>query len=191
MGTVIKKEFLTVEQIFKFVDERLDKNSFYPFGIEEGASKSDAIDKMVEITEIREFPDEVLTCVFNGYPLPSIVICRARLFPNGRFRADIGEDVWALCSGELLLGTLYAYREGLTCSWYENEDGEFHDEDEVSWWDGASYQTLVEEASMGDKKSREMLDAFNKCEIPFIRILEIDDKEYLREIDEVLEDCSD
>ena len=173
------------------MDERLDKNSFYPFGIEEGASKSDAIDKMIEITEIREFPDEVLTCVFNGYPLPSIVICRARLFPNGRFRADIGEDVWALCSGELLLGTLYAYHEGLTCSWYENEDGEFHDEDEVSWWDGASYQTLVEEASMGDKKSREMLDAFNKCEIPFIRILEIDDKEYLREIDEVLEDCSD
>ena len=37
MGTVIKKEFWTVEQIFKFVDERLDKHAFYPWGIEGGA----------------------------------------------------------------------------------------------------------------------------------------------------------
>lgn len=32
MGTVIKKEFWTVEQIFRFVDERLDKHAFYNWG---------------------------------------------------------------------------------------------------------------------------------------------------------------
>lgn len=39
MGTVIKKEFWTVEQIFKFVDEKLDKHAFYTWGTKEGASK--------------------------------------------------------------------------------------------------------------------------------------------------------
>ena len=41
------------------------------------------------------------------------MICRARLYPYEGFSEDIGEDVWVACSGQLILGTLYAYREGL------------------------------------------------------------------------------
>lgn len=44
---------------------------------------------------------------------------------------------------------------------------------------------------MGDREANERLEAFNNCKIPFIRIFEIDDKEYLSEIDEVFADCSD
>lgn len=44
---------------------------------------------------------------------------------------------------------------------------------------------------MRDREAKERLEAFNNCEIPFIRIMEIDDKEHLLEIDEVLEYCSD
>lgn len=48
MGAVIKKEFWTVEQTFKFVDERLDKKAFYVWRTKEGASKREVIDKMIE-----------------------------------------------------------------------------------------------------------------------------------------------
>lgn len=44
MGAVIKKEFWTVEQIFRFVDERLDKHAFYAWETEEGASKREVIE---------------------------------------------------------------------------------------------------------------------------------------------------
>ena len=59
------------------------------------------------------------------------------------------------------------------------------------WWNSESYQTLVQKASTGDREAKERLEAFNSCEVPFIRILEIDDKEYILEIDEVLAYCSD
>jgi hypothetical protein len=196
MGAVIKKEFWTVEQIFRFVDERLDKNAFYTLRTEEGASKGAVIDDITTLAQsLEEFPNDVLNCVFNNYPLPNIVLCRARLFPDERFREGIGEDVWALCSGELILGTLYAYREGLANWRAVEEDAEidYDDADDANfdWWNGESYQTLVQKASMGDREAKERLEAFNNCEIPFIRIMEIDDKEYIWEIDEVLEYCSD
>ena len=128
MGAVIKKEFWTVEKILRFVDERLDKNAFYTWGTEEGASKGAVIDDITVLARsLEEYPNDVLNCVFNNYPLPNIVICRARLFPNERFREDIGEDVWALCSGSLILGTLYAYREGLA-NWCEVEE-----DAEIDW----------------------------------------------------------
>lgn len=196
MGTVIKKEFWTVEQIFKFVDERLDKNAFYTLRTEEGASKGAVIDDITTLAQsLEEFPNDVLNCVFNNYPLPNIVLCRARLFPDERFREDIGEDVWALCSGELILSTLYAYREGLANWRAVEEDAEIDYDDaedaNFDWWNSESYQTLVQKASTGDREAKERLEAFNSCEVPFIRIMEIDDKEYIWEIDEVLEYCSD
>lgn len=196
MGTVIKKEFWTVEQIFKFVDERLDKNAFYTLRTEEGASKGAVIDDITTLAQsLEEFPNDVLNCVFNNYPLPNIVLCRARLFPDERFREDIGEDVWALCSGELILSTLYAYREGLANWRAVEEDAEIDYDDaedaNFDWWNSESYQTLVQKASTGDREAKERLEAFNGCEVPFIRIMEIDDKEYIWEIDEVLEYCSD
>lgn len=201
MGAVIKKEFWTVEKILRFVDERLDKNAFYTLRTEEGASKGAVIDDITTLAQsLEEFPNDVLNCVFNNYPLPNIVLCRARLVPNERFREDIGEDVWALCSGELLISTLYAYREGLA-NWraveedadidYDDDDYDDADDYTFDWWNSESYQTLVQKASMGDREANERLEAFNNCEIPFIRILEIDDKEYIWEIDEVLEYCSD
>lgn len=196
MGAVIKKEFWTVEQIFKFVDERLDKNAFYTLRTEEGASKGAVIDDITTLAQsLEEFPNDVLNCVFNNYPLPNIVLCRARLFPDERFREDIGEDVWALCSGELILSTLYAYREGLANWRAVEEDAEIDYDDaedaNFDWWNSESYQTLVQKASTGDREAKERLEAFNSCEVPFIRIMEIDDKEYIWEIDEVLEYCSD
>lgn len=48
MGAVIKKELWTVEQIFKFVDEKLAKHAFYSFRTKEGASKQEVIDKLIE-----------------------------------------------------------------------------------------------------------------------------------------------
>ena len=184
MGTAIKKEFWTVEQIFKFVDERLDKHAFYSWGMKEGASKQDVIDKMIEEAEARGYNDYVLKCVFNGYPLPNIVLCRARLYPYDGFSEDIGEDVWVTCSGQLVLGTLYAYREGLI-------DRLDMDEDEISHWSCESYQMIGYKASMGDKEAKKMFEAFNSCEIPFIRILEIDDVDDIFKINEVIECCVD
>ena len=195
-SSVIKKEFWTVEQILRFVDERLDKNAFYTLRTEEGASKGAVIDDITTLAQsLEEFPNDVLNCVFNNYALPNIVLCRARLFPDERFREDIGEDVWALCSGELILSTLYAYREGLANWRAVEEDAEidYGDADDANfdWWNSESYQTLVQKASTGDREAKERLEAFNSCEVPFIRIMEIDDKEYIWEIDEVLEYCSD
>lgn len=184
MGAVIKKEFWTVEQIFKFVDERLDKRAFYVWRTKEGASKREVIDKMIEEAD-REYGAPAINCVFNDYPLPNIVLCRARLYPYGRYREDIGEDVWVACSGQLVLGTLYAFREGLT-----ERAKAWTDEENPSWWEGESYKTMCDKASMGDKEAKEQFEAFNSCEIPVIRILEMDNRNMddIGDINEIL-DC--
>lgn len=148
MGTVIKKEFWTVEQIFKFVDERLDKHAFYSWGMKEGASKREVIDKMIEEADALEYGAPAVNCVFNDYPLPNIVICRARLYPYDGFSENIGDDVWVLCSGQLVLGALYAFREGWT------------DEENPSWWGDESYQTMSNKASTGTKRRRSDLRHF-------------------------------
>ena len=176
MGTVIKKEFWTVEQIFKFVDERLDKHAFYAWGMEEGASKKEVIDALIEDSEAWErYRKKVIKCVFNDYPLPNIVFCRARLYPYEGFSENIGEDVWVLCSGQLALGSLYAFREGWS-------------EEHPSWWEGESYQTMCDKASTGDKEAKERLEAFNSCKILVTRILEINNKDDIFDINEIL-DC--
>ena len=79
MGTVIKKELWAVEQIFRFVDERLDKHAFYAWETEEGASKREVIDQMIDGAAVWNSNETVIKCIFNGYPLPNIVLCRARL----------------------------------------------------------------------------------------------------------------
>ena len=187
MGTVIKKEFWTVEQIFKFVDERLDRNAFYTWGTEEGASKREVLDALIEDAAVwEECSASVIKCVFNGYPLPNIVFCRARLDPyDAGFDENIGEDVWVFCSGQLVLGTLYAFREGLT-----ERAKAWTDEENPSWWEGESYKTMCDKASMGDKEAKEQFEAFNSCEIPVIRILEMDNRNMddIGDINEIL-DC--
>lgn len=184
MGTVIKKEFWTVEQIFKFVDERLDKHAFYPWGIEEGASKREVIDMLIEDAVGRGSNKTVIKCVFNGYPLPNIVLCRARLDPYDEgFDENIGEDAWVFCSGQLVLGTLYAFLEGLT-----ERAKAWTDEENPSWWEGESYQTMSNKASTGDKEAKERLEAFHSCKILVTRILEIDNKDDIFDINEIL-DC--
>lgn len=188
MGAVIKKEFWTVEKILRFVDEKIKRNAFYPWGLEEGASKREVIDKMVDEASNLGYNESVINCVFNGYPLPNIVICRARLHPDGEFSEDIGDDVWVLCSGQLVLDTLYAYREGLTEDW---GDKCHLDGDRFSYWNGESYQMMAYKASMGDKEAKKRFDDFNSCEIPFIRILEIDEVDDIFEINEVLDCCAD
>lgn len=186
MGAVIKKEFWTVEQIFRFVDERLDKHAFYPWGIEEGASKREVIDALIEDAAVWESSASVIKCIFKGYPLPNIVFCRARLDPYDEgFDENIGEDAWVFCSGQLVLGTLYAFREGLT-----ERAKAWTDEENPSWWEGESYKTMCDKASMGDKEAKEHLEAFNSCEIPVIRILEMDNRNMddIGDINEIL-DC--
>lgn len=186
MGTVIKKEFWTVEQIFKFVDERLDKHAFYPWGIEEGASKREVIDMLIEDAVGRGSSETVIKCIFKGYPLPNIMLCRARLDPyDAGFDENIGEDAWVFCSGQLVLGTLYAFREGLT-----ERAKAWTDEENPSWWEGESYKTLCDKASMGDKEAKEQLGAFHSCEIPVVRILEMDNRNMddIGDINEIL-DC--
>ena len=186
MGTVITKEFWTVEQIFKFVDERLDKHAFYAWGMEEGASKKEVIDALIEDAVGRGSNKTVIKCVFNGYPLPNIVFCRARLDPYDEgFDENIGEDAWVFCSGQLVLGTLYAFREGLT-----ERAKAWTDEENPSWWECESYKTLCDKASMGDKEAKERFEAFNSCEIPVIRILEMDNRNMddIGDINEIL-DC--
>ena len=185
MGAVIKKEFWTVEQIFKFVDERLDKRAFYVWRTKEGASKREVIDKMIEEAD-REYGAPAINCVFNDYPLPNIVFCRARLDPYDEgFDENIGEDAWVFCSGQLVLGTLYAFREGLT-----ERAKAWTDEENPSWWECESYKTLCDKASMGDKEAKERFEAFNSCEIPVIRILEMDNRNMddIGDINEIL-DC--
>ena len=63
------------------------------------------------------------------------MICRARLYPYEGYSEDIGDDAWATCSGQLILGTLYAYREGLT----EDCGDKCHlDVERFSYWNGES-----------------------------------------------------
>lgn len=185
MGAVIKKEFWTVEQIFKFVDERLDKRAFYVWRTKEGASKREVIAKMIEEAD-REYGAPAINCVFNDYPLPNIVFCRARLDPYDEgFDENIDEDAWVFCSGQLVLGTLYAFREGLT-----ERAKAWTDEENPSWWEGETYKTMCDKASMGDKEAKERLAAFHSCEIPVIRILEMDNRNMddIGDINEIL-DC--
>lgn len=180
MGAVIKKELWTVEQIFKFVDEKLAKHAFYSWKTKEGASKRDVIDKMIEDAD-REHGVPAINCVFNDYPLPNIVLCRARLDPYGEFSDDIGDGVWVAYSGALVLGALYAYRLGLSDDWYVEEEG-------LSCWRGENYQMMAYKASMGDKEAKERFAAFNSCKILVTRILEIDNEDDIFGINEVL-DC--
>ena len=164
------------------MDDRLDKHAFYAWGMEEGASKREVIDALIEDAAVRDGNETVIKCVFNGYPLPNIVLCRASLDPyDTGFDENIGEDVWVHCSGQLVLGTLYAFREGLT-------EKAWADEEHPSWWEGESYQTMCDKASMGDKEAKERFEAFHSCEIPVIRILEIGDKDDIGDINEIL-DC--
>ena len=158
------------------MDERLDKHAFYAWETEEGASKREVIDQMIDGAAVWNSNETVIKCIFNGYPLPNIVLCRARLYPNDGFSENIGDDVWVLCSGQLVLGALYAFREGWT------------DEENPSWWGDESYQTMCDKASMGDKEAKERLVAFHSCEIPVIRILEIDNMDDIGDINEIL-DC--
>ena len=109
------------------------------------------------------------------------MICRARLYPYEGFSEYIGEDVWVTCSGQLLLGTLYAYREGLL-------DKLDMDEDEIRYWNRKGYQMMAYKASMGNKKAKKRFDNFNSCEIPVVRILEIDNMDDIGDINEIL-DC--
>lgn len=186
MGTVIKKEFWTVEQIFRFVDERLDKHAFYNWGMDAGASKREVIDALIEDAAVWESSETVIKCIFKGYPLPNIMLCRARLDPyDTGFDENIGEDAWVFCSGQLVLGTLYAFREGLT-----ERVKAWTDEEHPSWWEGESYKTMCDKASKGDKEAKERLEAFNSCEIPVIRILEMDNRNMddIGDINEIL-DC--
>lgn len=66
MGTVIKKEFWTVEQIFRFVDERLDKHAFNNWGMDAGASKREVIDALIEDAAVWESSVSVIKCIFKG-----------------------------------------------------------------------------------------------------------------------------
>lgn len=157
------------------MDEKLAKHAFYSFRTKEGASKQEVIDKLIEDAD-REYGAPAINCVFNDYPLPNIVLCRARLYPYEGFSENIGEDVWVLCSGQLVLGALYAFREGWT------------DEENPSWWEGESYQTMSNKASTGDKEAKERFAAFNSCKILVTRILEIDNEDDIFGINEVL-DC--
>ena len=111
------------------------------------------------------------------------MICRARLYPCEGFSEDIGDDVWVTCLGKLILGTLYAYREGLI-------DKLDMDADETSYWSREGYQMTAYKTSMGDKEANEHLEAFHSCEIPVIRILEMDNRNMddIGDINEIL-DC--
>ena len=178
MGAVIKKELWTVEQIFKFVDEKLAKHAFYSFRTKEGASKQEVIDKLIEDAD-GEYGVSAINCVFNDYPLPNIVLCRARLDPYGEFSEDIGDDVWAVYSGARVLGAIYAYRLGLSDDWYVEEEG-------LSCWRGENYQMMGYKASMGDKKAKKRFEDFHSYKIPVTRIFEIDNKDDIFGIMDVL-----
>lgn len=81
------------------------------------------------------------------------MICRASLYPCEGFSEDIGEDVWVTCSGQLILGTIYAYRECLL-------DRLDMDEDEISYWNREGYQMTAYKTSMGTKRRRSALRHF-------------------------------
>lgn len=120
-----------------------------------------------------------INCVLNDYPLPNIVLCRARLDPYGEFSEDIGDDVWAVYSGARVLGAIYAYRLGLSDDWYMEEEG-------ISCWRGENYQMMGYKASMGDKKAKKRFEDFHSCKIPVTRIFEIDNKDDIFGIMDVL-----
>lgn len=85
-----------------------------------------------------------------------------------------------------MLGTLYAYREGLL-------DKLDMDEDEISYWNywnRNGYQMMAYKASIGNEKAKKRFDAFHSCEIPVIRILEMDNRNMddIGDINEIL-DC--
>ena len=104
-----------------------------------------------------------------------------KIVPYEGFSEDIGDDVWVTCSGQLILGTLYAYREGLI-------DKLDMDEDEISYWSREGYQMTAYKAYTGDKEAKERFAAFNSCKILVTRILEIDNEDDIFGINEVL-DC--
>ena len=81
------------------------------------------------------------------------------------------------------IGTLYDYREGLL-------DKSDVDEDAISYWSREGNQMTAYKASMGDKEAKERLEAFHSCEIPVIRILEMDNRNMddIGDINEIL-DC--
>ena len=64
------------------------------------------------------------------------------------------------------------------------------DGDEISYWNRNGYQMMAYKASMGDKEAKEHLAAFHSCEIPVIRILEMDNRNMddIGDINEIL-DC--
>lgn len=109
------------------------------------------------------------------------MICRARLYTYEGFSEDIGDDVWVTCSGQLVLDTIYAYREGLINKLDMGED-------EISYWNREGYKTLCDKASTGDKEAKERFAAFNSCKILVTRILEIENEDDIFGINEVL-DC--
>ena len=94
--------------------------------------------------------------------------------------------MWVACSGTLVLGTLYAHREGASDKWYA--DAWYVEEDGFSYWSGENYQMMCDKASMGDKEAKKRFDAFHSCEIPVISILKIGDKDDIGDINEIL-DC--
>lgn len=62
------------------------------------------------------------------------------------------------------------------------------DGDEISYWNRNGYQMMAYKASMGDKEAKERLEAFHSCKILVTRILEIDNKDDIFDINEIL-DC--
>lgn len=84
-------------------------------------------------------------------------------------------------SVNIILGTLYAYREGLI-------DKLDMDEDEISYWSREGYQMTAYKASVGEQEAKKRFDAFHSCEIPVIRILEIANMDDIGDINEIL-DC--
>lgn len=62
------------------------------------------------------------------------------------------------------------------------------DEDEISYWSREGYQMTAYKAFMGDKEAKERFVAFHSCEIPVVRILEVDNMDDIGDINEIL-DC--
>ena len=50
---------------------------------------------------------------------------------------------------------------------------------------------MAYKASMGNEKVKKRFDDFHSCEIPFIRIMKIGNKDDIFEINEVLDCCAD
>lgn len=65
------------------------------------------------------------------------------------------------------------------------------EEDGFSYWKGENYQMMAYKASMGDKEAKKRFDDFHSCKIPVTRIFEIDNKDDIDEINDVLTCCAD